>query len=86
MNIEAYKRINEALLSYLRELEKLDIELFKKETEAYINVVDVFSTAKSIEELNVMLLDTFERMGINKPWEGSFDEHMSNKNATLVFK
>lgn len=85
-NIEAYKRINEALLSYLRELEKLDIELFKKETEAYINVVDVFSTAKSIEELNVMLLDTFESMGINKPWEGSFDEHMSNKNATLVFK
>jgi hypothetical protein len=86
MNIEAYKRINEALLSYLRELEKLDIELFKKETEAYINVVDVFSTAKSIEELNVMLLDTFESMGINKPWEGGFDEHMSNKNATLVFK
>lgn len=85
-NIEAYKRINEALLSYLRELEKLDIELFKKETEAYINVVDVFSTAKSIEELNVMLLDTFESMGIDKPWEGSFDEHMSNKNATLVFK
>lgn len=86
INIEAYKRINEALLSYLYELEKLDIELFKKETEAYNNVVDVFATAKSIEELNVMLLDTFERMGINKPWEGSFDEHMSNKNATLVFK
>jgi len=86
MNIEAYKRINEALLSYLHELEKLDIELFKKETEAYINVVDIFSTAKSIEELNVMLLDNFERMGIKKPWEGSFDEHMSNKNATLVFK
>lgn len=86
INIEAYKRINEALLSYLHELEKLDIELFKKETEAYNNVVDVFATAKSIEELNVMLLDTFERMGINKPWEGSFDEHMSNKNATLVFK
>lgn len=86
MNIEAYRRINEALLTYLRELEKVDTELFKKETEQYNNVVDIFATAKSIEELNVMLLDTFDRMGINKPWEGSFDEHMSNKNGTLVFK
>lgn len=35
MNIEAYKRINEVLRSYLHELEKLYIELFKKEAEEY---------------------------------------------------
>lgn len=51
MNIEAYKRINEALVLYLNKLEKLDIELFKKETEEYNNILDIFITAKMNEEL-----------------------------------
>ena len=86
MNIEAYKRINEALKLYLHELEKLDVELFKKETEEYNNVVNIFTTAKTDGELNVMLLNAYYRLGINKPWEGDFDEHMSNKNGTLEFE
>lgn len=85
-NIEAYKRINEALSLYLQELQKLDIELFKKETQKYNNVVDIFMTAKTDEELNKMLLELFEKNGINKPWEGDFNEHMSNKKGTLVFE
>ena len=85
-NIEAYKRINEALLVYLHELEQIDIDLFKKETEEYNKVVNVFNSAKTYEELNIMLLDTFDRMGYNKPWQGNFDEHMSNKNGTLRFE
>lgn len=84
--LESYKRINEALLFYLRELEKIDIEGFKKETEEYNRIVDLFGKTGTNEELNVMLLETFDRMGFNKPWQGDFDEHMSNKNATLVFK
>ena len=86
MNIEAYKRINEALRLYLHELEELDIELFKKETKEYNNVVNIFTTAKTDKELNSMLLNAYYRLGINKPWEGNFDEHMSNKNGTLVFE
>lgn len=84
--IMAFKRINEALLVYLHELEALDIALFKKETEEYNRVMSIFTTAKTSEELNVMLLDTYEKLRINKPWEGSFDEHMSDKNASLVFE
>lgn len=38
-NIEAFKRINEALLIYLHELESIDIEAFKKETEEYNEIV-----------------------------------------------
>lgn len=85
-NIEAYKRINEALLLYLDELNKIDIELFKKETQEYNKVVNVFDSAKTYEELNIMLLDIFNKMGYNKPWQGSFDEHMSNKSGTLRFE
>ena len=84
--LEAYKRINEALLAYLKELEKIDIEAFKKETEEYNKVIALFDQATNNEELNKMLLETFDRMGYNKPWQGDFDEHMSNKNETLVFE
>ncbi|MFB2515999.1 hypothetical protein [Lysinibacillus sp. OTC-L20] len=86
MNIEAYKRINEALLLHLSELEKIDIDLFKKETEEYNQIVTIFSSVKSEKELNTVLLLTFDRMGFNKPWSGDFDAHMSNKNATLTFE
>ena len=85
-HLEAYKRINEALTAYLNELEKIDIELFKKETEEYNQIMNSFHHTGNNEELNQMLLETFDRMGFNKPWQGDFDEHMSNKNATLIFK
>lgn len=84
--LDAYKRINEALLLYLHELEKIDIERFKKETEEYNLTVELFYKTSTNEELNVMLLETFDRMGFNKPWQGDFEEHMSNKNATLTFE
>lgn len=84
--VDAYKRINEALFVYLKELEQIDIALFKKETEEYNCITQIFLSAKSDQELNVMLLNSFERMGIRKPWEGDFDEHMANKNGTLIFQ
>ncbi len=84
-NIEAFKRINEALLIYLHELEAIDIEAFKKETEEYNEIMKVFTTAKADKELNQILLDTFDRLGIQKPWKGDFEAFMSNKNNTLIF-
>ena len=85
-DIKAYQRINEALLVYLDELNKIDIELFKKETEEYNKVINLFDSTKTYEELNNILLDIFYSMGLNKPWQGNFDEHMSNKNGTLRFE
>jgi hypothetical protein len=83
--LEAYKRINETLVLYLHELEKIDLEQFKKETEEYNHVVEMFLKTNSNEELNGLLIDIFERMDINKSWQGDFDEHMLNKNAVLTF-
>ena len=57
-----------------------------KETEEYNKMIGLFSLAKSEEELNTMLLNTYEELGINKPWQGDFNEHMSNKNGTLIFE
>ena len=84
--LEAYKRINEALLNYLKELERIDIEAFKEETEEYNKIITSFDQVTNSEEMNKMLLATFDRMGYKKPWQGDFDEHMSNKNEALVFE
>lgn len=85
-NLEAYKKINEAMYFYLSELEKIDIQQFKQETEAYNHMIALFSETTTESELTIILNSTFEQMGIDKPWVGDFDEHMANKNGTLVFK
>lgn len=85
-DIEAFKRINEALQVYLNELEKIDLALFRKETEQYNKLITTFNAIKTDKELTELLLNTYENLGISKPWKGDFDSHMSNKNGTLVFK
>lgn len=84
--LEAYKRINEALLVYLRELERVDIARFKEETEKYNQIVEICTKDMTEEELRVTLLAVFENNNFEKPWKGDFEEHMSNRNGTLVFK
>lgn len=84
--IDAYKRITEALCIYLEELQRIDLELYEKETRDYMKVVRTFENVTSEKELNMVLLNSYEELGIKKPWEGEFDEYMSNKNRKLVFK
>lgn len=84
--IEAYKRINEAIRMYLSELERIDIEQFRRETAKYNAFAALLETADSHVELNRVLLDFYDKYNLSKLWEGDFDEHMSNRKATLVFK
>ncbi len=84
--LDAYKRINEALLTYLSELEKIDIELFKRETDEVNKVISSLEDISSKEELNKVLLETFEKMKYDKPWQGDFNEYMQDKDAVLVFQ
>jgi len=84
--LESYRVINEALLVYLDELKKIDIELYRKETEKYNQTIAIFRNARSSEELNLMLIGTYESLGIKKPWQGDFDEFMSDENNRLTFE
>ncbi len=84
--VEAFQRINEALQEYLKQLEKIDFALFRSETEQYNKLLETFKSIKTDKDLTVFLLNTYESLDINKPWEGDFDAHMSNKNGTLVFR
>lgn len=84
--LEAYKRINEALLQYLCELERIDIARFKEETEKYNQIVEICTKDMTEEQLRITLITVYEENNFEKPWEGDFEEHMSNRNGTLVFK
>ena len=83
--IAALQRTKLALQEYLAELEKLDIKRFKEET-AMFQSLETDLENLSEEELNVVIISTFESLGINRPWEGDFDDFMSNSNNRLVFE
>lgn len=85
-DLEAYRRINQALLAYLSELEKIDVEAFRREVEVYKQLTEELELVHDDKELRSMLLSIYEKQNIDLPWEGNFDEYMSNKNAKLVFK
>lgn len=84
--INAYKRINEALLTYLHELEKIDIDAFHRETKEYSALVAALDKAETPQQLNTCLLDIYDRLKMEKPWQGDFDTFMADRNGPpLVF-
>lgn len=83
--IHAVGVVNQAVQSYLKELEELDIELFKKESKDYENFSVLIISSDSEEALNKLLLSEFKNKKIKTPWEGDFKEFMSDKNNRLVF-
>ena len=70
----------------MQELEKIDIEAFRKETERYNAVASALNQAKSETELNTVLYKTFEQLNIPLPWKGDFGTFMGNKKNRLVFE
>lgn len=84
--LESFKRVEAEISRYLNELEKIDIEAYKRETEKYIKMGDVIRKAKSDEQLNLILLNSMKEMGVSIPWTGEFDDFMRNKENKLVFK
>ena len=83
--LDAYIRINEALSLYLSKLEKIDYELFRKETERYNDLIEMTSNAKSEKELNEMLQMEYKLLGIQLPYKESIDDFMHDPSSALVF-
>lgn len=84
--IDAFKIINIALNNYIMELQKIDIDSFKKEVINYENTMKLFDENLTDKEFNILLKSEYKRLGIEKSWTGDFNEFMSNKNERLVFK
>lgn len=84
--LDAYIRINEALAQYLSQLEQIDIERFKRETEQYNELMALMEHISSEDELNVVLRNEYKVLGIQLPYEGEFDDFMNDSSSVLEFK
>ena len=51
-----------------------------------LKIVEICTKDMTEEQLRVTLLTVYEENDLEKPWKGDFEEHMSNRNGTLVFK
>ena len=63
------KEINAALESYLEELRAIDVDAFNRESATWSVSSEKIEHASSESELNAILLDEYERLGIPKPWK-----------------
>lgn len=80
-----YKEIADEFERLAAKIAEIDIEMFAKETSKYNVIANKINNTNTEEELNAVLLEAYKNMGINIPWDGNFDEFMSNKSNRLVF-
>ena len=86
MLIEENERVQHLLFDYMEDLKKIDIDAFEKETTEYEEWCSTFDKITDKKELNDFLLETYDKFNINLPWQGYFDEFMSDSDNTLVFE
>lgn len=84
--LDAYIRINEALKTYLSQLEEIDFERFKEETEQYNKMLALMEKADDEDALNIALLKEYEELGLQLPYSGDFDDFMNDSSSVLEFK
>lgn len=84
-DVEEMKKLNEVYSVYLAKFESLDVRRFKAESLECQRFCSRLSSTTTEPELNRLLITAYSELGIDKPWMGNFDDHMSNKHATLHF-
>lgn len=84
--VNYFYRQAEYFEKYAAEIMMIDIDKFHEETEAYYSTALKIEDAKNESELNSILKDILNEIGIQIPWKGDFDSFMSDKNAVLVFE
>lgn len=84
--LDAYKRITEALHGYLEQLKQIDIAAFHRETQQFERLAHYTDSVLSEQQLNTVLKMCMSDLGIDLPWDGDFDAFMQDKSKHLVFK
>lgn len=85
--IDFYKEQAQQLEYLAAKLQQIDIDSFKKETNMFGEIALQLSEADQSEEsLNTYLLTMYKKYNISLPWQGNFDDFMSNKCNRLVFE
>ena len=78
------KEISAYLDKYAAELNEIDIEKFKRDSEQFQDGAERIINAKDEKELSLVLDDIYK--AFPTPWTGDFDDFMGNKGNHLVFE
>ena len=84
--LESMKRVNQAAAVYLAELERIDIEAYRREAELWDDTARIIESASDEDDLNIKLKGILNRMGLEVQWEkthDSFDSFMLDENTVL---
>ena len=84
--LDFYIRINQALSIYLSDLEKIDFDKFKEETNRYNELLSLLEKVESEEDLTNVLRNEYKSLGLELPYEGNFNDFMESNDSILVFK
>ena len=84
--IEALKRVDDAINEYISELKNYDVAGFELEIQRYNEFAEELNCVTSQEDLNMFLLNTYKDFELSLPWKGDFDEFMSDPSNQLIFE
>ena len=84
--IDAYIRINEALMQYMEELKKIDYKRFVAETQQYNECIALLERSNSPGDLTIALKEQYIKLGMEFSWQGDFDSFMQDDSSLLRFK
>ena len=79
------REISSAFISIAAEIAEYDISEFSNEVEKLENISKKFLVAND-DELHDIIVNTFNDLGIEIPWDGDFDAFMNNPSNRLVFE
>jgi hypothetical protein len=82
---QSYSQIAYDFETYAAQIANVDVDQFRVDAENFQSIADEIYMADDDEELDGILMNAFETLAIPTPWEGDFDEFMSDPNNKLVF-
>lgn len=86
-DVDAIRENKLVIARYADSLEALDLEGFGAHAEKAQLIADVLEDANDQEELNSELLQLYDDVFNGRlPWDGDFDEHMSDPSKSLHFE
>ena len=84
--VQDFKRYSYELEAYAAELEKLDLEAFRRDVARCESIAFCLAAAKDDQDLNVKLYQISKTNDTGLPWQGDFKTFMGDKTKKLVFE
>lgn len=81
---QSFRESANKFTSLAAQVAELDIVQFRIDTERYRNVAEKIARAESDSELDALLTSACTVFDIQLPWDGDFDEFMSDPSGKLI--